>query len=170
MYTIHEKCLKISTALNIVRFIISFLNREKCLNVNISLYEHGLNRCQQKVNRPVSGLNCRFVCGHFREQFWTWNELRLCEKQQQNWQEYARELQWEKYFPRGVGFQMDRRSRQWPVWNDLKSQDAASQTKTTDVPRKKKRLWLNCYSLSDITMKVLQGGGLKGSLRNILCT
>ncbi len=25
-YTIHEKCLKISTALNIVSFIISFLN------------------------------------------------------------------------------------------------------------------------------------------------
>ncbi len=102
MYTIHEKCLKISTALNIVSFIISFLNFVpqpwKMLERQYIFYEHGLNKCLKKVNRPVSGLSCRFVCGHFREQFWTWNELRLCEKQQQNWREYAREQQWEKYF------------------------------------------------------------------------
>ncbi len=55
----------------------------------------------------------------------------------------------EKVFSQRSQISVDKRSRQWPVWNDLKSQDAAPKQKQQTFPVKKKRLWLNCYSLSD---------------------
>lgn len=56
-----------------------------------------------------------------------------------------------KVFSQRSQISMDKRSRQWPVWNDLKSQDAAPKQKQQTFPlkKKKKRLRLNCYSLSD---------------------
>lgn len=88
---------------------------------------------------------CAVTSGSSSEHGMSWGCVRNDNKTDGSMQENSSE----KVFSQRSQISVDKRSRQWPVWNDLKSQDAAPKQKQQTFPVKKKRLWLNCYSLSD---------------------